>query len=286
MELTKIVIKNYKAIKSPVEISFNKDMPTVLIGKNGCGKTTILEALYKIAEANRIRAYGREKGDLLYNARIQLSEEDVKAVLPLLKYDPSQCEIVAYGGNQYLQMDRIESSYIVPSFKKEIADIGELADQLAQAVNIYEKQVGKLACDGDAESTLQSCVLKHEDGRLTNFRSIQCEAERFLKDIRQFLQEVQTNFVDEKNEYVYGSESFSIRDYSHQPPKPFQLEYREPTLAAFVQKHVTINKNAIKREITRINKETKESCNRINELINEINERTMRIHDGLRKEDD
>lgn len=286
MELTKIVIENYKSIRSPATISFSPNMPTVLIGKNGCGKTTVLEALYKIAEANRIGAYGREKGDLLYKARIQLSEEDVKAVLPLLKYDPSQCEIVAYGGNQYLQMDRIESPYIVPSFKKEIADIAELANRLAQVVNVYEKQVGKLSGGDDAEFSLQSCVLKHEDGGLTNFGSIQRDAEQFLNNIRIFLQEVQTNFVDEKNEYIYGEESFSLRYYSHHPPESFQLEYREPTLAAFVQKHITINKAAIKREITRINKATKESCDRINELINEINERTIRIQDGLRKEKD
>jgi len=34
MELTKIEIENYKSIKSPVAITFSKDLPTVLIGKN------------------------------------------------------------------------------------------------------------------------------------------------------------------------------------------------------------------------------------------------------------
>lgn len=43
MELTKIVIQNYKSIQSPVTISFSPNMPTVLIGKNGCGKSKVQE---------------------------------------------------------------------------------------------------------------------------------------------------------------------------------------------------------------------------------------------------
>lgn len=45
MRITKIEIANYKSIKEPVEINFYNGLPTVLIGKNGSGKTNILEAL-------------------------------------------------------------------------------------------------------------------------------------------------------------------------------------------------------------------------------------------------
>lgn len=52
MKITKIEIHNYKSIKEPVEINLYNGLPTVLIGKNGSGKTNILEALSAIAEAN------------------------------------------------------------------------------------------------------------------------------------------------------------------------------------------------------------------------------------------
>lgn len=52
MRITKIEITNYKSIKEPVEINFYNGLPTVLIGKNGSGKTNILEALSAITEAN------------------------------------------------------------------------------------------------------------------------------------------------------------------------------------------------------------------------------------------
>ena len=42
MRITKIEITNYKSIKEPVEINFYNGLPTVLIGKNGSGKTNIL----------------------------------------------------------------------------------------------------------------------------------------------------------------------------------------------------------------------------------------------------
>ena len=52
MRITRIEIEKYKSIKEPIEINFYDDLPTVLIGKNGSGKTNILEALNAIAEAN------------------------------------------------------------------------------------------------------------------------------------------------------------------------------------------------------------------------------------------
>ena len=52
MELISIEIESYKSIKTPVTISFFDGLPTVLIGKNGSGKTNVLEALSAIPLAN------------------------------------------------------------------------------------------------------------------------------------------------------------------------------------------------------------------------------------------
>ncbi len=43
MELTRIEISEYKSIKKPISISFSKELPLILIGKNGSGKINILE---------------------------------------------------------------------------------------------------------------------------------------------------------------------------------------------------------------------------------------------------
>ena len=123
MELTKIEIDNYKSIKSPVTVSFTKDLPTILIGKNGSGKTNILEALAVIAMANSNDWSMREQEQPAFRAYIQLTEEDVATMLPEVVYDKDKCEIVAYSTNGDLKIDRVHSEYIVSSLKKEIEDI-------------------------------------------------------------------------------------------------------------------------------------------------------------------
>ena len=44
MKLTQIDILKYKSIKQPVSIVFNEGQVVTLIGKNGSGKTNVLEA--------------------------------------------------------------------------------------------------------------------------------------------------------------------------------------------------------------------------------------------------
>ena len=45
MKLKSIEISNYKSIKNPVKIDLTNGKPTVFTGKNGCGKTNLLEAI-------------------------------------------------------------------------------------------------------------------------------------------------------------------------------------------------------------------------------------------------
>ena len=52
MELIKIELENYKSITESIGVEFHKNLPTVLIGKNGSGKSNVLEALEHIASTN------------------------------------------------------------------------------------------------------------------------------------------------------------------------------------------------------------------------------------------
>lgn len=83
MKLTQIDILKYKSIKQPVSIVFNECQVVTLIGKNGSGKTNVLEALNYIFEANaHSRLYPRLPDNLNYRVHIELNEEDVKSILP------------------------------------------------------------------------------------------------------------------------------------------------------------------------------------------------------------
>lgn len=82
MKITRIEIKKYKSIKEPIEINFYDNLPTVLIGKNGSGKTNILEALDTIAEVNSNYFGASSKLPLSYKVHITLSKNDIARLFP------------------------------------------------------------------------------------------------------------------------------------------------------------------------------------------------------------
>ncbi len=283
MNLTKIEIEDYKSIKSPVTIAFSDSLPTILIGKNGSGKTNILEALMAISMANS-NFWGYRGEELpIYRAYIQLSEDDMAAMLPDAVYDKQKCEVVAYSTGKDLKINKVRSEYITPLLKKEISDVRDLATQLQEALDVYEKQLIKISHEGYDESPVGCCEVKFPNGRLTSYDCIHWSVEDFIKRTRENIAQLLKPFDDEQTfagaslEFAVDSRLFWVDDHNPQ----FVLEYVEPQLAKFEEKFVSINKRAIKREITKINKATKESCDRIQQLIGEIQERTERLKQGL-----
>lgn len=75
MHLTQIDILKYKSIKDPVSVYFNEGKVVTLIGKNGSGKTNVLEALNYVFEANaKLNFYTRHSIELKYKAYINLCD--------------------------------------------------------------------------------------------------------------------------------------------------------------------------------------------------------------------
>lgn len=94
MEYNKFVIKNYRAIKGPLEIDLkNKIVP--LVGINECGKTTILQAIFAFDFANDELNHGKQVQDIsnLYaleddiceiKAVVDISKEELKSIISYL----------------------------------------------------------------------------------------------------------------------------------------------------------------------------------------------------------
>ncbi len=70
MYLTQIDILKYKSIKNPVSVYFNEGKVVTLIGKNGSGKTNVLEAIKYAMSQNHY--YGRDKIECEINVIIKL----------------------------------------------------------------------------------------------------------------------------------------------------------------------------------------------------------------------
>ena len=277
MRITKIEITNYKSIKEPVEINFYNGLPTVLIGKNGSGKTNILEALSAIAEANG-NYFGLHKElPLKYKVHIRLEKEDAERLFPGKSID-EKCEFAACSGED-CKINRIESEYLVPLLRMEIDEIYDLASELKDALDTYTKQLNKIAYIENNEHLLRGFQIINFKNSTTNYDFLKGQVEMVIREAEKFAGFVKGNFVAEEHSLKFAYVDY----YGLNDPKylPFKLRYVKPDLAPFEEKFITVNETAIKREITKINKATRESCEKITALLHELDERAKRVKAAL-----
>ena len=278
MRITKIEITNYKSIKEPIEINFYNGLPTVLIGKNGSGKTNILEALNAIAEANGNYFGLRKELSMSYKVHIRLEKEDAERLFPGKSID-EKCEFAACSGED-CKIDRIESEYLVPLLRMEIDEISELAGELKDALDTYTKQLNKIAYGERNEQPLRGYQITDFHDSTTNYDTIKFHVEFVLEQTEKLIKSIIQNFCVEESSFKFGY----IPDYyqlSDLERLCFKLHYVKPDLAPFEEKFITINETAIKREITKINKATKASCEKITVLLHELDERAKRLKGAL-----
>ena len=277
MRITKIEITNYKSIKEPVEINLYNGLPTVLIGKNGSGKTNILEALSAIAEANGNYFGLRKELSMSYKVHIRLEKEDAERLFPSKSID-EKCEFVACSG-EGCKINRIESEYLVPLLRMEIDEISELAGELKDALDTYTKQLNKIAY-GENEHPLQGLQIINFKNSTTSYDFLKRQVELVIREAEKFAGFVKENFAAEESFMKFG-----YVDYYYGLNNPeqlsFKLHYVKPDLAPFEEKFITVNEAAIKREITKINKASKAACNKVTDLLHELDERAKRLKAAL-----
>lgn len=272
MRITKIEITNYKSIKKPVEINLYNGLPTVLIGKNGSGKTNILEALSAVAEANGNYFGMRKELPLKYKVHIRLEKEDAERLFHGKSID-EKCEFAACSGED-CKINRIESECLIPLLRMEIDEISELAGELKDALDTYTKQLNKIAY-GENEHPLQGLQIINFKNSTTSYDFLKRQVETVIREAEKFAGFVKENFAAEENFMKFGYVDYY---YGLNDPEQlsFKLHYVKPDLA-----FITINETAIKREITKINKATKASCEKITALLHELDERAKRLKAAL-----
>lgn len=277
MRITKIEITNYTSIKEPVEINFYNGLPTVLIGKNGSGKTNILEALSAITEANGNYLGPRRELPMSYKVHIRLEKEDAERLFPGKSID-EKCEFVACSGED-CKINRIESEYLVPLLRMEIGEISELAGELQDALDTYTKQLNKIAY-GENEHPLQGLQIINFKNSTTSYDFLKRQVEMVIREAEKFACFVKENFAAEESSLKFGYVDYyyGLNDSKY---LSFKLRYVKPDLAPFEEKFITINETAIKREITKINRATKASCEKITVLLHELDERAKRLKAAL-----
>ena len=272
MELIKIELENYKSITESIGIVFHENLPTVLIGKNGSGKSNILEALEHIASTNSNLPGKYSAGELRYKAYIRLDNSEFAKLFPKEEYSEKKAEFSAYSSSKDgLHINTIESDTIVPLLRKELDDILELTNELEKAIENYKNALKKLACDDRDSLSLRGYDIIDVNGNTTNYWALKNMSQIFINNVKGLSNSFIQNFKSE-NTFVFSSPYLPLNLYSPNTQLvPFKLRYKAPEIAQFEQKFITINESAIKREITKINKRTENACKKVDEILNNIN---------------
>ncbi len=261
MELLSLEIGQFKSLKNPVKISLKPDLPTVLIGKNGSGKTNILEALDAV--------FGNKK-HLHHGAKIKLTREEFSRLLPGEKYTEENCVLSLENSERDLLPDRIKSDFIVPRLKAKVNDMADLADELKKALKAYKRQVNKIAVEDKYENDPLRCFnILDFKGRETNYDALESRAEFIGKQCDEFIKSIMTNF-DKEDTFIFTTD---FPPFTLSPSFDFKLEYREPDLPKFEKELVKIDCEKIKKQIEKINTATESACKQINDCLKKIEEK-------------
>ena len=280
MELIKIELENYKSITESIGVEFHKNLPTVLIGKNGSGKSNVLEALEHIASTNSNLPGKYSAGELRYKAYIRLENSEFAKLFPNEEYSEEKAVFSAYSSaKDGLHINTIESETIVPLLRKELDNVLELTNELEDAVDSYEKALTKIECDDRNSLSLRGYDIIDSKVNTTNYDVLKFKSQFFIEQIRQLSNSFVSNIKSE-NIFCFSLPHYTLELYPpHAELTPFKLRYKAPELARFEQKFITINESAIKREITKINKKTETACNKVNDILNKLKEQAERILD-------
>ncbi len=279
MRLIKIELGNYKSIIAPVSVNFQNGVPTVLIGKNGSGKSNILEAVEHIAATNANLPGKYNAGGIRYKAHICMEKDEFAKLFPYEDYSEEKATFVASSSTKdTLHINTIESQYIVPLLEKELVDVRSIADELNTAIEDYEKTLQKIACDDWEALSLRGFELVDGKGNTTNYETLKSKASFFVDQVKRMV-ELYADGIKSNNSFIFSNYHYGIGTLypPHTELVPFKLRYRKPELAPFEQKFIAINETAIKREITKINKKTEAARQKIDELISKLKAQSERL---------
>ena len=212
-----------------------------------------------------------------YKVHIRLEKEDAERLFPGKSID-EKCEFAACSGKD-CKINRIESECLIPLLRMEIDEISELAGELKDALDTYTKQLNKIAY-GENEHPLQGLQIINFKNSTTSYAFLKRQVEMVIREAEKFAGFVKENFAAEENFMKFGYVDYY---YGLNDPEQlsFKLHYVKSDLAPFEEKFITINETAIKREITKINKATKASCEKITALLHELDERAKRLKAAL-----
>lgn len=285
MKITKIEINQYKSIQEPLTVHFFDQFPTILIGKNGSGKTNILEALELILSVNGSSPFQQPKQFPLYKIFFRFSKEEVKQLFPESRPSKEFYNVVAFNSENSAKLSFLESEYIIPLLKKEVMDSRDIANKLLKALENYENQLARIC--GISNESFREMYYQSTNplGYTTNYLILKKRIEQAISLVKESTKYILTRFYkkDQNCNKILSITEIDAYYSSYLLPKDFsfELKYSRPVLPPFEREFIFIDEKAIQSEIEKINHTTEDSIKTINECLEGLKSRIPRILTAL-----
>ena len=262
MKLTQIDILKYKSIKSLVTVYFNEGEVVTLIGKNGSGKTNVLEAIKFAMAINR--NYRTEKIDSEIKYHIELTDEEIKDYFSCVQSENISKEIIVEFNGENPEVRKIQAPLLefdAENFKLRLDDI---LKNYKESAHKYLKSLKEIE---SSDSYFGSYLDVHVEGgnkgsifKLTSTYIDQTESniKNQINEIKKYIQQI---FKDNKiylNQYDHPYSSIShLWDISfYRIPEDEEIK-----ISPIVAKSLNISKKDLDKANEKLNRRLKEINN-------------------------
>ncbi len=291
MKLRSIQIEEYKSIKQPIRILLNEeDRLITLIGKNGSGKTNVLQALWKMVNESSRNEQGRylTKGKSV----LQIEDAEKKIYFPYLDLQTNQDEIEV----EFLWQEPTIKMKEVPVFELSAEYYKEkLEGILAGVTKVGERYLDtlkkideELRGSYEVEVTVKS---EYGDYSANAVRDIQ-KIESHIREAREKLNGyIQENFSRKKLRADDYNDRYGYYPFSeYLPSLKMERGVKISKIIANILEEKGVSVKEVEedyaKKIDEINGRLKEECDAIQKYWTEFQQIKKEIGDIFRREEE
>lgn len=294
MHLTQIDILKYKSIKQPVSVYFSEGKVVTLIGKNGSGKTNVLEAIKYAFAKNQF--YGREKIECEIKYHIELTDDELEEYFYCVQTEDREKEIIVDFNYNNLEQRLVFSSSISIEAKTFKERLDAVLSNFEIAAKDYVAALHKVETDRNYFGNYIDVQV--EEGNRGSLSYLTAENIKWVQD------SIKRN-IDEIKRYIVGlfdGDKISLSRYDHIGSFYLNSDYINfykiaedeqikisPILASSLKISKTELEKANKRlneKIKSINKTLEKEYAEIQKQIEEFKKIKIEIDDIFRVESD
>lgn len=207
MYLTQIDILKYKSIKNPVSVYFNEGKVVTLIGKNGSGKTNVLEAIKYAMSKNHF--YGRDKTECEIKYHIELTDEELDEYFSCVQTEQKSKEIIVDFNGNNLEQRFVSSSTIWIEAERFKVKLDAVLNNFEMAAKKYIKALQSIETDSNYFGNYLD--VKVEEENCGSLSYLMTEHANWVKDnIKRQIDEIK-NYIEQ----LFNGNKISLSRYDH-----------------------------------------------------------------------